>query len=214
VPCEQSVPHRRPGSTGDPAALQSASVAHSDLADGLDSHAATIATTAGSTAGSWQGDAAASYQQLSQIVRAHFSAAAATSRTAADTLRRYAAELEFFQQEGQHALTQAEHWLSQADSWTSKLTAANREVATQEAAVANAKASLSCISHATPASVSAAAAAAASSKLVVEQQILTVALSTQSNARSELQKRTEAAQPLAAARRTDLERGGVRGVTV
>src|SRR5947209_11718472 len=79
--------------SGDPGALQNAASWHAELADGLETHARTISGAATSVAASWQGEAAASYQDLSTLVAEHFHAAASTSRTAAAALKRYAAEL-------------------------------------------------------------------------------------------------------------------------
>jgi hypothetical protein len=172
---------------GDPGQLSAAASWHSDLADGLDSHATTIDGTAGSLAGTWQGDAASSYQALSGMVSAHFRGAAGTSRSAAASLRRYSSELERAQQEGMHALSQAEHWLEQARTDQAKLTATQAAVTAAEAEVTGAETGVvqaaNVVGHG-----AAATAAAAASRLSSAQSALSSAQAAERAAQKALTK--------------------------
>ncbi|MGB9183311.1 MAG: hypothetical protein WCB67_04535 [Solirubrobacteraceae bacterium] len=124
--------------TGDPSRLQAAAGWHNDLADGFDAHAATIASSAASISGVWDGEAANSYQRLSAIVAAHFRAGADRARTAAATLRRFADTLERCQREGTQARHQAEHWLQEVTTDTTKLQNAQTTVTNAQTAVTRA----------------------------------------------------------------------------
>jgi hypothetical protein len=114
--------------SGDPARLAQAAVWHLELADALELHGASIRGTAGQLIGSWNGEAASSYQRLSELMWAQFETSSGEARTAAAGLRRYAVELERCQHEGTIALHQAEHWLGEQDLWTTRLEAAQSAV--------------------------------------------------------------------------------------
>lgn len=125
--------------TGDPGQLQDAAAWHTSLANGLEAHAATVSHAAGGLASAWNGEAAASYQQLSTIVAAHFRAGADRARTAAVTLRRFASELERCQREGRAALRQAEHWVQEIGRDEAKLRTAQTAVTNARNAVTRAQ---------------------------------------------------------------------------
>jgi hypothetical protein len=170
---------------GDPGQLAAAAGWHSDLADGLDSHAATIDGTAGSLAAAWQGDAANSYQALSGMISAHFRATAGTSRAAAASLRRYGTELERCQREGMRALSEAEHWLAKARVDQAKLTAAQNAVTAAQTALTTAQgeanAAANVVGHA-----AAGLAAAAATRVRAAQDSLTRVQADAGNAQQAL----------------------------
>jgi hypothetical protein len=170
---------------GDPGQLSAAADWHSTLADGLDSHAATIEGTAGSLAPVWEGSAASSYQALSGMITAHFRTAAGTSRTAAGSLRRYAGELVRCRREGAQALSQAEHWLAKGHADEVKLTAAQTAVTTAQGEVTAADSGVmnaaNVVGHG-----AAGLAAAAASQLRAAQDRLTQARTAERNAQQAL----------------------------
>jgi hypothetical protein len=174
--------------TGDPGAIQNAADWHSNLADQFDQHAGTVSGAASSVASSWQGEAAASYQDLSTIVANHFHSAAATSRTAAASLRRYATELERCQREGQRALQEAEHWLTEQTTWQGKLDDANKAVHTAQGQVHDAQTALTTATAMGP--KGAAAAGAAATRLHTAQDALTKAQDDQRKAQNHLDEAT------------------------
>jgi hypothetical protein len=157
-----SAPPADPGvgvAPGDPSRLSAAADWHAQTATALEYHAGTLSGAAASLAGSWDGQAATAYQQLSVDVEAHFHIAAGTSRMAASALRRYSAELERCQREGKQALDQAIYWLTQARSGYAKLIAAQGRVVVCEAAVIGAEVEVAGSSASGPAGASARAAA-------------------------------------------------------
>ena len=98
---------------GEPAWLSQAAARFSATAVGLDGFGDHVSGTAGSLSPSWTGSAAASYQQLSDIIHAHFRAGAATSRVAAAALNRYSAQLDGFKKDGVTATREAERCLEE-----------------------------------------------------------------------------------------------------
>jgi hypothetical protein len=170
---------------GDAGQLHDAARWHSNLADGLDAHAATIAGSAASLAPVWEGNAASSYQALSGMITGHFRNAAGTSRMAAASLRRYASELERCQREGTHALSEAQHWLAKGRADQVKLTAAQNAVSAAQGEVSGAQMS---VMHAANVVGPGAAgvAATASSQLRAAQAKLTQAQTDERNAQQML----------------------------
>jgi exonuclease VII small subunit len=169
---------------GDPGALLHAAGWHDNLADGLSGHSAMITDAATSVAPAWNGEAAASYQALSSLVSTHFSTAAAASRSAAASLRRYGNELDRIQREGMQALHHAEHWLDQVHTWTTRLNDANTAVTTAQGEVNAAQTQLN-----TAVSMDAkgvALAASASARLRTAQDALDKAKDDQRKAQHEL----------------------------
>lgn len=118
---------------GDPNALSAAAAIHSDAADMLAMHAAVVSGAASSLDSSWQGQAAGSYQQLSQIVHSRFNLAADGARTAAAGLRQWSEELDRCQRAGKAAMQECEHWLKQQQHWFFQLQDAQRALTTAQA---------------------------------------------------------------------------------
>ncbi len=170
---------------GDPGGLFQAASWHTNLAEGLDTHARMIADTAASVAPSWEGEAAASYQSLSSIVAAHFRVASSRAHTAAATLRHYATELQRCQREGLQAMHQAEHWLAEVHTWTARLATATTAVTTAQGEVTAAQAQLT--GAGAMGAKGAGLAAAAAARLRTAQDALTRAQAEQRRAQHELQ---------------------------
>lgn len=118
---------------GDPDQLTAAAAIHSDAADMLEMHAAVVSGAASSLDSAWQGQAAGSYQQLSQVVHSRFNLAASGARTAAAGLRQWAAELERCQHAGKVAMRECEDWLKQQQHWFFQLQDAERELTNAQA---------------------------------------------------------------------------------
>jgi hypothetical protein len=110
--------------TGDTGSLGQAYGQLSTLGSRLDEYSGHVAATAASVGPSWTGAAANSYQQLSDLISAHFRDAAETSRTAAATIGRYRDELDRCQREGMTATREAERCLLEIKTQTSRLHAA------------------------------------------------------------------------------------------
>ena len=175
---------------GDPGQLSAAANWHSNLAAGLETHAATVVSAAGSLAPVWQGSAASSYQALSGMISAHFRGAAGTSRAAAASLRRYSGELERCQQEGKQALAHAEHWLDKARTDQTKLTAAQAAVTAAQAAVTGAEHDVMGAANVVGPSAAGVAAAAAS-RLRAAKDALTRAQAAERAAQKALTEATD-----------------------
>jgi uncharacterized protein YukE len=118
---------------GDPDQLSAAAAIHSDAADMLEMHGAVVAGAASSLDSAWQGQAAGSYQQLSQVVHSRFNLAASGARTAAAGLRQWAAELERCQHAGKVAMRECEDWLKQQQHWFFQLQNAEQQLTNAQA---------------------------------------------------------------------------------
>jgi hypothetical protein len=118
---------------GDPDQLSAAAAIHSDAADMLEMHAAVVSGAASSLDSAWQGQAAGSYQQLSQVVHSRFNVAASGARNAAAGLRQWAAELERCQHAGKAAMQECEHWLKQQQHWFFQLQDAEQQLTNAQA---------------------------------------------------------------------------------
>jgi hypothetical protein len=118
---------------GDPDQLSAAAAIHSDAADMLEMHAAVVSGAASSLDSAWQGQAAGSYQQLSQVVHSRFNLAASGARTAAAGLRQWADELERCQHAGKVAMRECEDWLKQQQHWFFQLQDAEQQLTNAQA---------------------------------------------------------------------------------
>ncbi|HEY5316854.1 MAG TPA: hypothetical protein VIJ20_02665, partial [Solirubrobacteraceae bacterium] len=127
--------------TGDPGPIEDAGARCARMADGFDVHAGTIQCTAASLYGAWNGVAAYQYQDLSNLITAHFRAAATTSRAAAAALKSYGAKLRQCREEGLVALSQAEQCLVEIAAQTNRLNAAEEAVRTAESNLSSARSS-------------------------------------------------------------------------
>ena len=121
---------------GDPGQISAAAAIHSDAADMLQMHAAVVAGAATSLESGWQGQAASSYQQLSQVVHSRFNLAADGARTVAAGLRQWADELERCQRAGRAAMHECEYWLKEQQHWFFQLKDAERALAAARAQLA------------------------------------------------------------------------------
>jgi hypothetical protein len=118
---------------GDPDGISAAAAIHSDAADMLEMHATVVAGAASSLDSAWQGQAAGSYQQLSQVVHSRFNLAASGARTAAAGLQQWADELARCQHAGKAAMQECEHWLKQQQHWYFQLQDAQQRLTNAQA---------------------------------------------------------------------------------
>ncbi|HTU96132.1 MAG TPA: hypothetical protein VMF14_09860 [Solirubrobacteraceae bacterium] len=121
---------------GDPDGISAAAAIHSDAADMLQMHAAVVAGAASSLDSAWQGQAAGSYQQLSQVVHSRFDLASDGARTAAAGLQQWADELSRCQHAGKVAMRECEDWLKQQQHWYYQLQDAERELTNAQSQLA------------------------------------------------------------------------------
>jgi hypothetical protein len=99
------------------------------LANELELHCATLNNTANALIGTWNGEAATSYQTLSRRAAAVYSYTAGSARGAGSALAAFAKTLEACQQAGSAALRGAEFWLAEQNQWQERLNTAKAAVA-------------------------------------------------------------------------------------
>jgi len=144
---------------GDPEALFGASGLIGNVAATLTELGSHVQVTAGSLAASWTGEAATSYQDLSDVISSRFHGAAGASGTAAAALRGYATELERCQREGMTAVEQAERCLKEIKAQSDRVQSAQAAGSAAQGALSAAQAQGTAARAAGPLGVVAAAAA-------------------------------------------------------
>jgi hypothetical protein len=125
--------------TGDPAQISMAAAVHQDVADALELHEATVRGTAGELFGEWDGEAANSYQTLSEDMSIAYLEAAGVARMSASALSKFSTTLEQCQKAGAQALRETEYWLEQQVLWEGKLASAKTAITQAQAAITSAQ---------------------------------------------------------------------------